>query len=212
MRLIVAALFGLLSLPSHAFEPGSLGDHYHDTGHVQGCSETGELPACTIIAGGSRFVIPLYGPTPPEMLQKLKMLAPLTFVEFRGDILTVTDSYAEFALGAIAEADAADDPQGALLRVMQGEWVSVDDAKSRAQVTGLIWTDIYDGEEMGSWVMFIGEGCSDGSTATGTVLELFPIGPQDSATYCYSSLSVDEGRMELTYAARGNTLAFVAAD
>ena len=210
MRLSVAALVGLVSAPALAFEPGSLGDHYRDTGHVQGCTEGGELPACTIIAGGSQFVVPLDGPTPPEVMATLRAMAPLTYVEFRGDILNVFDSHAEFALGAIAAADAAGDPHGPTLRAMQGEWVSAKDAKARVRVEGLVWTDLYDGEEVAASVISLGEGCSDGSEAAGEVMELFAIGSLDAGSLCYSGLVVDAERMEATYTARGNTLVFTA--
>lgn len=211
MRVVpLLVLAGLVPVPGLAFEPGSLGDHYRDTGHVQGCVETGELPGCTIIAGGSQFVVPLDGPTPPEMMAALKALPPLSHVEFRGDILNVYDSYAEFALGAIAAVDGPD-PQGEMLRAMQGEWVSTDDPESAVRIEGLIWTDVYAGEVLESSVMFLGDGCSDGSPATGAVLELFVIGSQDAGSFCYSDLSVAEGRMELVYVTGGGLLAYTAA-
>lgn len=212
MRVLAAALIGVVPCAAMAFEPGSLGDAYRDTGYLQGCTEAGERPACTLIAGGSQFVVPLAGPTPPDVMAKLRALLPLTYVEFRGDILNVFDSHAEFALGAVAEADPASDPQGAVLRAMQGEWVSTDDPESAVRVEGLIWSDVYAGEVVGSSVLFIGEGCSDGSPTTGTVLELFAIGSSEAGTFCYSDLSVGDGRMEMVYVARGNLLAYVAAD
>lgn len=211
MRLSVLALVGLVSAPALAFEPGSLGEHYRDTGHVQGCTEGGELPACTIIAGGSQFVVPLDGPTPAEVMATLRAMAPLTYVEFRGDILNINDSYAEFALGAIVEADAAGDPHGATLRAMQGEWVSAEDAKAQVRIEGLVWTDVYDGEAVASSVISLGEGCADGSDATGEVLELFAIGSLDAGSLCYSDVTVAGGRMEATYVAGGNRLVFAAA-
>ena len=69
MRLSVFAVGLLVTMaPAFAFEPGTLGDAYRDFGYVQGCTDDGELPGCTIIAGGSQFVAPADGQTPPEVM------------------------------------------------------------------------------------------------------------------------------------------------
>ena len=84
MRLWFAAVvLGLISAPAFAFEPGSLGDAYRDFGYVQGCTDDGELPGCTIIAGGSQFVAPEGGQTSAEVMAALRAMPPLAYVEFR---------------------------------------------------------------------------------------------------------------------------------
>lgn len=213
MRLSVFAVGLLVTMaPAFAFEPGTLGDAYRDFGYVQGCTDSGELPGCTIIAGGSRFVATADGQTPAEVMATLQAMPPLTYVEFRGDILNIYDSFAEIALGAVAEADAGADPYSATLQAMQGKWVSVDDPQSVVQVEGLLWTDVYGGEAMGQSVMSYYTACSDGTEGDGTVLELFVVGSQESDSLCYSVLTVDAQRMELSYMGRGNTLAFTRAE
>jgi hypothetical protein len=213
MRLcFVAVVLGVISAPAFAFEPGSLGDAYRDFGYVQGCTDGGELPGCTIIAGGSQFVAPEGGQTPAEVMAALRAMPPLTYVEFRGDILTMNDSFAEIAVGAVAAADAGADPYGDMIRGMQGTWVSVDDPQSVVRVEGLMWTDVYGGEVVSQSVMSFADACSDGSEGGGAVMELFSIPPQDMPAMCYSDLYADKSRMEMSYMGRGNTLAFARAE
>lgn len=206
----VAVALRVISSPSFAFEPGSLGDAYRDFGYVQGCTEGGELPGCTIVAGGSRFVAPEGGQTPPDVVALLQALPVLTYVEFRGDILNVYDSFAEIALGAVIEAGS--DPYTKTLRAMQGTWVSVDDPQAMVRVDGLMWTDVYGGEELSQSVMSFAPACSDGSEGDGAVMELFSIPPQDMPAMCYSDLYLEPARMEMSYMGRGNTLAFTRAN
>lgn len=210
MRVGFAGVAAVLLWPSVVvgFEPGSLGDAYRDFGYVQGCTDEGELPGCTIIAGGSQFVAPADGQTPPEVMAMLRDLPKLSYVEFRGDILNMFDSYAEIAVGAVAVADPGADPYGDLVVGMQGRWQSVDDPQSMVEVDGLIWSDVYGDEALGQSVMALGEGCSDGSATEGPTLELFTIGSLDAPSMCYSVVTAAEGRMELIYLPRGNTLAY----
>lgn len=213
MRLSFAAVvLGAISAPAFAFEPGTLGDAYRDFGYVQGCTDEGELPGCTIIAGGSQFVAPKGGQTPAEVMSALRALPPLTYVEFRGDILTMNDSFAEFAVGAVAAADAGADPYGDTIRAMQGTWTSVDDPQSVVRVDGMMWTDVYGGEMVSQSVMSFADACSDGSEGGGAVMELFSTPSQDMPAMCYSDLSADTARMEMSYMGRGNTLAYVRAE
>lgn len=212
MRVLLAAVvLGVISSPVFAFEPGSLGDAYRDFGYVQGCTDDGELPGCTIIAGGSQFVAPKAGQTPAEVMAALRAMPPLAYVEFRGDILNMYDSYAEIAVGAVAAADAGADPYGDTIRAMQGTWVSVDDPQSVVRVEGLIWTDVYAGETVSQSVMSFADACSDGSEGSGAVMELFSIPPQDLPATCYSDLYADKARMAMSYMGRGNTLAYERA-
>lgn len=213
MRLcFVAVVLGVISSPAFAFEPGSLGDAYRDFGYVQGCTDNGELPGCTIIAGGSQFVAPEGGQTPAEVMAALKAMPPLAYVEFRGDILTMNDSFAEIAVGAVAAVDAGADPYRDTIRGMQGTWVSVDDPQSVVRVEGLLWTDVYGGEVVSQSVMSFADACSDGSEGGGAVMELFSIPPQDMPAMCYSDLFADKARMEMSYMGRGNTLAYAQAE
>lgn len=189
-----------------AFEPGSMGDAYRDTGYVQGCTETGELPGCTLIAGGSQFVVASQGQTPPEMMEKLRALPKLSWVEFRGDLLSINDSYVDLALGAVAPASEPD-PYGDVVQAVQGAWASTDDPLASVVVDGLIWTDVYDGVEVARSVISLGDTCSDGTTG-GRMLELFSIGSAEPVALCYQVIGVDADRMELVYTGRGNTLVF----
>ncbi len=189
-----------------AFEAGSLGSAYRDTGYVQGCTDAGELPGCTIVAGGSQFVVTADGPSDSAMLAKLRGMAKLSWVEFRGDILDVYDSYATLALGAIADAPAPD-PYADLVKAVQGRWVSTEDPLAAVEVDGLVWTDVYDGQEIGRSVVNFWEACSDG-TGGAPVLELFTVGSADAGSLCYSVVGVDADRMELVYTARGNMLVY----
>lgn len=207
MRFLLPVLF-LAASSAAAFEPGSLGEPYDDYGLVQGCTDQGEVPGCTIVSFGSQYVIPEGGPTPPEVLAALKAIPPLTAVEFSGDILNVYDSYADMALSAVAPS-ATPYAHADRLAAMQGDWVSTDDPKSGVRVDGLIWADVYDGQEMGRSVIDIGDSCAEETTDASDILQLFTIGAADAGWLCYAILSVTPDRMELSYLARGNTLTFV---
>lgn len=212
MRVLLSSILLLpLAVPSFAFEPGTLGDHYRDFGHVQGCTDAGELPGCTLIAGGSQFVVPEGGQTPAEVMAALKALPPLSYVEFRGDILNVYDSYAEMALGAVALAEPGQDSYGDLIASMQGNWVSTEDAEAKLHIDGLIWADVYGADQVAQSVMSFGTECSDGTPADAPVLELFTIGPMDSGSLCYADLSVEGDTLQVTYLGAGNTLTFTRA-
>lgn len=207
MRLTVGLVVGILAAGrAAAFEPGSLGDAYRDTGYVQGCTEEGELPGCTIIAGGSQFVVPAEGPTPPAVMAKLKEMPKLAWIEFRGDLLNMYDSYAELALGALDAAPRAD-PFADLVTGAQGEWVSTDDPKAKVVVDGLIWRDVYDGEEVAQSIISFGDTCSDGASG-GRLLELFETGSAEPVALCYSIVGIDAERMEMIYLPRGNALVY----
>lgn len=207
MRFLLPVLLVTASSAA-AFETGSLGEPYDDYGLVQGCTDQGEVPGCTIVAFGSQYVIPAAGPTPPEVMAALQALPPLTAVEFSGDILNVYDSYAEMALSAVAPS-ATPYAHAERLAAMQGRWTSTDDPKSGVQVDGLIWADLYDGQEMGRSVIDIGESCAEEITDATEILQLYTIGSAEAGWLCYAVLSVTPDRMELSYLARGNTLAFV---
>lgn len=206
MRIALAWGFALFPFVATAFEPGSLGSDYRDSGYVQGCSDAGELPGCTLIAGGSQFVVAADGPTPPEVMERLRALPKLAWVDFRGDMLEVYDSYATLALGFVAEAAQAD-PDAALVQGMQGDWVSEDDALAAVSVDGMIWTDVYDGAEVARSVVHIGEDCADGTDNT-LVVELFAIGSAEAVSLCFAVTAVTADRMELVYLARGNALVY----
>jgi len=210
MRFVLPILCLTLS-PALAFETGSLGEPYDDYGLVQGCTDQGELPGCTIVAFGSQYVVPAAGPTPPEVMATLKALPQLAAVEFSGDILNVYDSYAEMALSAVAPS-ATPYPHTDRLAALQGKWTSVDDGKAGVLVNGLIWSDLYDGQEMARSVIDIGETCAEETSDATEILQLFTIGSAEAGWMCYSILSVTPDRLELSYLARGTTLAFVRAE
>lgn len=205
-RSVLCGVAVLWAAVASAFEPGSLGDAYRDNGYVQECTQDGEFPGCTLIAGGSQFVIPAGGPTPPKVLAKLRSMPRLAWVEFRGDITDVYDSYAVLALGAVAKATEPD-PWSAVVKAMQGTWQSLQDPASAVTVDGLIWIETVEGNEVSRPVMSVGDACSDG-TGSGTVLELFMVGSDGYASTCYSVVDVSADRMELVYLPRGNTLVF----
>lgn len=207
MRFSAGLVLGVLAASKGAaFEPGSLGDAYRDTGYVQGCTDGGELPGCTIIAGGSQFVVPAEGPSPPEVMERLRAAPKLSWIEFRGDLLNIYDSYGELALGAFDAAPEAD-PYNDLVTAAQGEWVSTDDPKAKVVVDGLIWRDVYDGEDVAQSVISFGDSCSDGASG-GRLLELFGIGSAEPVSLCYSIVGIDAERMEMIYLPRGNALVY----
>lgn len=208
MRLFLAAAFGFLPHAGLAFELGSLGDAYRDTGYVQGCTDTGELPGCTIIAGGSQFVLMADGPTPPAVMATLRGLPQLARVDFSGDIINVYDSFAEMAVAFVAVSETPDPDRDTLL-ALQGAWQSSRDPLVRAQVDGLIWTDIHDGAEVMRSIMALGTGCSDGTQVAGRTLEMFVLESYEPTAFCYGLTGATPDTLSLTYLPRGNPLVFV---
>ncbi len=210
MKWLLALAAILTAGMASAFEAGTLGSDYRDTGYVQGCTDTGELPGCTIITGGSQFVVAADGPSDAAALEQLRALPKLAWVAFRGDILNVYDSYADLALAFIAPAPEVD-PYADLVQAVQGRWASTDDPLASLVVDGMIWTDFYDGQEVARSVISFSDSCSDGPIGE-RMLELFSIGSADPVSLCYAVEGVDADRMELTYTARGNTLVFGRPD
>lgn len=207
LRVVLVCVAALLpSKMVAAFEPGSLGEDYRDLGYVQGCTDTGELPGCTIISGGSQFVATADGPTPADVMAQMRDMPKLGWVEFRGDLLETFDSYSTIALGTVAVAGAPD-PYADIVAAMQGRWVSAEDPLATVEVDGLIWSDSYDGAEVARSVVFVGEDCAQGPIG-GPVVELFQTGSAEMDSLCYSVVGIADDRMELVYTARGNTLVF----
>lgn len=190
-----------------AFEAGTLGDAYQDSGYIQGCTDEGELPGCTIVVGGSQFVAPADGQTPPDVMETLKSLPQLTYVDFNLDTLNVYDSYAEVAVSFVAPSQKTD-PFADKIKAMQGDWISTDDPKAAVRVDGLIWNDVYDNEPMGQSVMSLDTICAEEETGGADILQLYQLGSADMMLMCYALVSVDAENLELSYIGRGNTLAF----
>jgi hypothetical protein len=86
---------------------------------------------------------------------------------------------------------------------MQGRWRSTDDDRSVVEIDGDRVTSSYDGEVMDEGTLGFVESCPEGGEGLG-----FVIGGETGEGLCYYLVEVDEDRLEYSYAARGNTLAY----
>ncbi len=198
----VAGLLAAAAIPS--FERGQAGEPFVVNAILQGCGLTEGGEGCTFYAEGARWIAYRAGASNPAALEAMAALpqgAPL-FVS--GDLLFVGDITAE---AAIASLEPGEDAFAAERAAMQGVWVSADDPQSVIEIAGSEQTDRYGDEVMRVSVMTLSEAC--GGAEGGLYLGLQEMGADRADQQCYAVLSVDGGRMELSYVGRGNTLIYV---
>ena len=198
----VAGLMAAAAIPS--FERGQTGEPFFVNAILQGCGPTEGGEGCTFYAEGARWIAYQAGASNPAALEAMAALPQGTALFVSGDLLFFGDITAE---AAIASLEPGEDAFAAERAAMQGVWVSADDPQSVIEIAGSEQTDRYGGEVMRVSVMTLSEAC--GGAEGGLYLGLQEMGADPADQQCYAVLSVDGGRMELSYVGRGNTLVYV---
>lgn len=92
--------------------------------------------------------------------------------------------------------------------LLQGTWVSTDDANSELKIEGNYWIDIYEGESLSNDLFIISNDCAEDPNAendnNGQYLTTF----YDGMNYCYYIVNIDNENLELQFQGRGNTLVY----
>lgn len=92
--------------------------------------------------------------------------------------------------------------------LLEGIWISTEDAKSSVEVKSNIWTELYTGEKPESYKFATGDTClansNSGSNPAGKYITVF----DSEGNRCYYIVSVNDTRLELSYVGRGNTLTY----
>lgn len=198
----VAGLMAAAAIPS--FERGQAGEPFFVNAILQGCGPTEGGDGCTFYAEGARWIAYRAGASNPAALEAMAALPQGTPLIVSGDLLFFGDITAEAAIAAL---EPGEDAYAAERAAIQGVWVSADDPQSVIEIAGSEQTDRYDGEVMRVSVMTLSETC--GGAEGGVYLGLHQMGGDPADQQCYALLSVDGGRMELSYVGRGNTLVYV---
>lgn len=192
MRVILLLTF-LGALP--AFAQDIAPEPFSDTGYLQSCVTDGELPGCMVVGYGIRYIAAADGATDQAVLAQLQALPPNSRVTIAGDIITMGDITAEVVL--VSVTPAPDAKADALMVALQGDWqLSAGDG---IQIAGSEWTEIIEGQPQNSYLMAVGQACSDGVVLGGPSIALILMGgdPMDGMV-CYTIDSIDEKSLMLT--------------
>ena len=92
--------------------------------------------------------------------------------------------------------------------LLQGRWVSTDDAKSEIKFEGDKRFDIYDGESLGGDVFILSNECTEDSNAKSNPEGQFIVAFSDESIFCYQIVILDDKNLELQFQGRGNTLTY----
>ena len=178
---------------------------FRDIGYLQSCTLDGELPGCMIVGNGIRFVAATDGGTDPALMAQLQTLAANTRVEIAGDIISMGDITAEVVLKSVALAPDA--KLDALMTGLQGDWQMV--AGGGMQIVGSEWTEIVNGQPQDSYLMSVGQACTDGPDLGGPSIALLLMGGDPmTGGLCYAIDGIDEKSLTLTSKPDGAALKF----
>jgi hypothetical protein len=196
------------------FAPGTYGDPFADTGLSQGCQPDGGGVVCTITSRGVNLIARSAN-SAEAAISLLQVLPVNTAVAFTGDITSMGDITAEFALSSIQIGDA--DPYADVLAMLQGDWVSVDDPAYTMVIDGTQQIESYGDEVQGAYLISLQDQCPevggndpDGPDGTGPVLlaELMGGDPMTDI-YCYALLTTTAADLQMSLiGGNGSTLAF----
>jgi hypothetical protein len=187
------------------FEPGKSGEAFEVSALLQGCGTSAELDGCTFYAEGARWVVARGGASNAAALEAMALMPVNTALLISGDQISMGDITVEAAVAKIAPGIDAFAENRAL---MQGNWVSQDDALASLEVVGSEQTDSYDGQVVSTSVVTFSDSCPDGA-AMGPVFFTFEMGGDPANMLCYEILDLTADRMELSYVGRGNTLVYL---
>jgi len=94
------------------------------------------------------------------------------------------------------------------ISILEGTWISTDDAKYSVQVKGNTWLELYDGEELDKFFFGFGDTCLANQDAktnpNGKYITVF----DSDGNRCYYIIKVNDSKLELSYMGRGNTLSY----
>jgi hypothetical protein len=187
------------------FEQGKLGEPFTVEALLQGCSTGDELDGCMFYAEGWRWTVARGAGSNAAALEAMAALPVNTPLIVSGDMISQGDITVE---AAVAKIEPRIDAFAANRALMQGKWVSKDDALASLEVVGSEQTDSYDGQVVATSVVTFAESCPGGEPL-GAVFFTQEMGGDPMDLPCYVILDLTADRMELSYVGRGNTLVYI---
>jgi FlaG/FlaF family flagellin (archaellin) len=92
--------------------------------------------------------------------------------------------------------------------VLEGTWISTDDAKSQLQAKANAWIELYEGEKPDTFKFAIGDTClanaNTKANPNGKYITVF----DPDGNRCFFIVNVNDAKLELSYVGRGNTLTY----
>ncbi len=189
-----------------AFERGQRGEPFTQFALMQSCTGAGAERVCMLHADGWRYAAFAGDAPAPEILDALALLAPNTPVMISGDILFYGDITAEVILSRIAPGQM--DPYAFEREMLQGAWVSDDDALYRLDIFGTEMVETYDGEETSVALFVTSDQCPDGSPTDGMSLGVYILGGDPESARCWALESMTDDTLSVFNLPRGNILSF----
>lgn len=201
----------VIDLPAAAmtesFTPGVEGEPFTITARMQGCADDVSYWSCTVVAEGWMWDFDVQGAHNDAAIAAMRDLPVNTMLYIMGDIIQYNDItvVAQVAKIELAPRDAISDS----LDMMQGRWISTEDAQSMLDITGSLQTSGYGGEEPRQSLMTFPGACPDGGETDSTTLVLQELGTPPEDALCYDILALSNDRIELMYLPRGTILTYV---
>lgn len=201
----------VIDLPAAAmtesFTPGADGEPFTITARMQGCADDVSYWSCTVVAEGWLWDFDVQGVHNDAAIAAMRDLPVNTMLYVTGDVIQYNDItvVAQVAKIELAPRDAISDS----LDMMQGRWISTEDAQSKLDITGSLQSSGYGGEEPRQSLMTFPGACPDGGQTDGTTLVVQELGTPPEDALCYDILALSNDRMELMYLPRGNILSYV---
>ena len=188
---LMFTLLGATSAYAEDFAP----EPFSDTGYLQSCTTDGELPGCMIVGYGIRYIAATAGATDPAVFTVLQGLPPHSRVEIAGDIINMGDVTAEVVLKSVITVPSPD--LDALMAGLQGNWQLA--AGEGIEIIGSEWTEIIEGQAQNSYLLSVGQACSEGMVFGGPSIALIMMGgdPMEGMV-CYAIDRLTEKSLELT--------------
>jgi hypothetical protein len=198
MRLALAACL-LSATAAQAFEPGTHGEPVEEEGYFVGCAEPEAGGGCAMHARGAVWVAWHDGPSDKAALKVLAGMKQGDPVKFTGDMLSMGDVTVDLVLNTAAPNP--EDPLAPLVASLQGTWTK--DAGAEVIIEGLEWVEV----ETASYLISLGNACSDGADRGKVHLSLYQMGGDPFSSICLEVVETSETQITLRDAATGAEVA-----
>ncbi len=92
--------------------------------------------------------------------------------------------------------------------VLEGVWISTDDAMSKVQVKGNNWIEMYEGEKTDTFKFAMGDSCLANINAKAKSDGKYITVYDPEGNRCFFVVNVSDSKLELSITGRGNTLTY----
>jgi len=92
--------------------------------------------------------------------------------------------------------------------LLQGSWISADDAKSEVKIEGNKYIENYEGKTMSETIMLLSSECTDDSSKENNPAGQYLITFDGETIFCYFIVKLDDKNLELQFQGRGNSLIY----